>query len=310
MNTTINEIYALISILLIVITLLFGLSLWLASKAANTIFNTLNNKINTLENITFERLMLIEEQNKKINEMDETIISLIEQNKLFDKIHYNIVYDINNIEKTITTILDDTSTKIKKLKTKIVSSNKQIKNTHANYILEEQLKIDELKTQINELSTNLSLTNDKITNVENTMVTNEELDDSFNTLTRYLAELEITKESITAKLLLKNDNILKPVNCWVYLIRYNKHFYKKELRNTQLNAPVYNVEYLHHSGANDYESFHIYNRSMLSIAVGRNSIRLEDLNSKVGSIKDNYHINIGVMEGKVIKFGTVLDRVI
>ena len=115
MNTTINEIYALISILLIVITLLFGLSLWLASKAANTIFNTLNNKINTLENITFERLMLIEEQNKKINEMDETIISLIEQNKLFDKIHYNIVYDINNIEKTITTLLDDTSTQIKKL---------------------------------------------------------------------------------------------------------------------------------------------------------------------------------------------------
>jgi hypothetical protein len=65
MNTTINEIYALISIVLIVIILLFGFGLWLASKAANTIFNTLNNKINTLENITFERLMLIEEQNNQ-----------------------------------------------------------------------------------------------------------------------------------------------------------------------------------------------------------------------------------------------------
>jgi hypothetical protein len=320
MNTTVNEIYALISIVLIVIILLFGFGLWFTIKAANTIFNTLNNKINTLENITFERLMLIEEQNKKINEMDETILSLIEQNKLFDKIHYNIVYDINNIEKTITNMLDDTSTQIKKLKNKIVSSNKQIKNTHANYIFEEQIKIDELKTQIIELSTNIQETNDKITNVENTMVTNEELDDAFNTLTRYLAELHITRDCITAKLLLRNDEniykstsiILKPINCWVYLIRYNKQFYKKELRNTQLEAPVYNVEYLLTHGANDYKSFRICNGNCWGYEPnhGREIRNLEELNTKIGGIKDNYHINIGVMEGKVIKFGTVLDRVI
>lgn len=295
MNTTINEIYALISILLIVIILLFGLSLWLASKAANTIFTTLNNKINTLENITFERLMLIEEQNKKINEMDETILSLIEQNKLFDKIHYNIVYDINNIEKTITTLLDDTSTQIKKLKNKVVSSNKQIKNTHANYILEEQTKIDELKNQIIELSTNLSLTNDKITNVENTMVTNEELDDAFNTLTRFITETpDICRHGIPVRMARFGcyDGTQNPKVSFmerdlsVYLIRYNKEFYKKELTNARFNARIYKVEYhVNLEQPGDYRSFN----NLCASTGGPN-------------------INIGVMEGKVIKFGTVLDH--
>jgi len=295
MNTTLNEIYALISILLIVIILLFGLGLWLASKAANTIFTTLNNKINTLENITFERLTLIEEQTKKINEMDETILSLIEQNKLFDKIHYNIVYDINNIEKTITTLLDDTSTQIKKLKNKIVSSNKQIKNTHATSILEEQTKIDELKNQIIELSTNISLTNDKITNVENTMVTNEELDDTFNTLTRYLAEKGPLCERHTVS---KADfgcwdgtNIprlqLRTYTLQAYLIRYNKEFYKKDFKcSPRDNALVYKVE---------------YNPDGRFIGIH---------GSDTGTSTGEPNINIGVMEGKVIKFGTVLDRVI
>jgi len=317
MNTTINEIYTLISMLLIVIILLFGLGVRLAIKTANATYTNLNNKINTLENITLEKLMLVEEQNKKINDMDETILSLIEQNKLLVKSHYNIVYDINNIQTTISHLTDDTSSQIEELKNIVVSTNEKNENTHATYILEEQTKIDELKNQLIELSTNISLTNDKITNVENTMVTNEELDDTFNTLTRYLAERRITNEFITAKLLLRNDeniykstsNILKPVDCWVYLIRYNKQFYKKELRNTQLEAPVYNVEYYH--GVDDYESFRI-NTSHLGPNHGRriNQCGLYDSNSNVGGIKDNHHINIGVMEGKVIKFGTVLDRVI
>ena len=295
MNATLNEIYALISILLIVIILLFGLGLWLASKAANTIFTTLNNKINTLENITFERLTLIEEQTKKINEMDETILSLIEQNKLFDKIHYNIVYDINNIEKTITTLLDDTSNQIKKLKNKIVSSNKQIKNTHVTSILEEQTKIDELKNQIIELSTNISLTNDKITNVENTMVTNEELDDTFNTLTRFIAEsnYEITRHETQVRVSRFGcyDGTQNPKQSFiehdlpVYLIRYNKEFYKKELTNTRCNARIYKVEYRSPEHPRDPHSF----------------------NNEFAST-GGPNINIGVMEGKVIKFGTVLDH--
>jgi hypothetical protein len=117
MNTTINEIYALISMLLIVIILLFGLGVRLAIKTANTIYTTLNNKINTLENITLEKLMLVEEQNKKINHMDETILSLIEQNKLLVKSHYNIVYDINNIQTSISHLTYDTSTQIEEVKT-------------------------------------------------------------------------------------------------------------------------------------------------------------------------------------------------
>ena len=295
MNATLNEIYALISILLIVIILLFGLGLWLASKAANTIFTTLNNKINTLENITFERLTLIEEQTKKINEMDETILSLIEQNKLFDKIHYNIVYDINNIEKTITTLLDDTSNQIKKLKNKIVSSNKQIKNTHVTSILEEQTKIDELKNQIIELSTNISLTNDKITNVENTMVTNEELDDTFNTLTRFIAErnYEITRHNISVRISRFGcyDGTQNPKQSFiehdlpVYLIRYNKEFYKKEFTNPRCNARIYKVEYRAPEHPLDPHSF-----------------------NNSGASTGGPNINIGVMEGKVIKFGTVLDH--
>jgi hypothetical protein len=172
MNTTINEIYALISMLLIVIILLFGLGVRLAIKTANATYTNLNNKINTLENITLEKLMLVEEQNKKINDMDETILSLIEQNKLLVKSHYNIVYDINNIQTTISHLTDDTSCQIEELKNIVVSTNEKNEKTHATYILEEQTKIDELKNQLIELSTNISLTNDKITNVENANVSN------------------------------------------------------------------------------------------------------------------------------------------
>jgi len=318
MNTTINEIYTLISMLLIVIILLFGLGVRFAIKTANATYTNLNNKINTLENITLEKLMLVEEQNKKINDMDETILSLIEQNKLLVKSHYNIVYDINNIQTTISHLTDDTMRQIEELKNIVVSTNEKNENTHATYILEEQTKIDELKNQLIELSKNISLTNDKITNVENTMVTNEELDDTFNTLTRYLAEMIVTKDCITAKLLVRNDEnmykststILKPVSCWVYLIRYNKQFYKKELRKTQLNAAVYNVEYMtpNFGDVHDFSSFRIGNAEIGGPNHGRNSRC--DLNANVGGIKDNYHINIGVMEGKVIKFGTVLDRII
>jgi len=174
MNTTINEIYALISMLLIVIILLFGLGVRLAIKTANATYTNLNNKINTLENITLEKLMLVEEQNKKINDMDETILSLIEQNKLLVKSHYNIVYDINNIQTTISHLTDDTSSQIEELKNIVVSTNEKNENTHATYILEEQTKIDDLKKQLIELSTNISLTNDKITNVSNNNDTEEE----------------------------------------------------------------------------------------------------------------------------------------
>jgi len=174
MNTTINEIYTLISMLLIVIILLFGLGVRFAIKTANATYTNLNNKINTLENITLEKLMLVEEQNKKINHMDETILSLIEQNKLLVKSHYNIVYDINNIQTTISHLTDDTSSQIEELKNIVVSTNEKNENTHATYILEEQTKIDDLKKQLIELSTNISLTNDKITNVSNNNDTEEE----------------------------------------------------------------------------------------------------------------------------------------
>jgi len=307
MNTTINEIYTLISMLLIVIILLFGLGVRFAIKTANATYTNLNNKINTLENITLEKLMLVEEQNKKINDMDETILSLIEQNKLLVKSHYNIVYDINNIQTTISHLTYDTSSQIEELKNIVVSTNEKNENTHATYILEEQTKIHELKNQLIELSTNISLTNDKITNVENTMVTNEELDDTFNTLTRYLAELGVTKEYINARMWLNRNldnryNILTGVLGTdarpVFLIRYNKEFYKKEIRNPLLNAPVYKVEY------HDYENKITWNQ-----ADSRTFIIGAWDNPACASTGEP-NINIGVMEGKVLKFGTVLDRII
>ena len=305
MNTTINEIYALISMLLIVIILLFGLGIRLLIKTANTTYTNLNNKINTLENITLEKLMLVEEQNKKINHMDETILSLIEQNKLLVKSHYNIVYDINNIQTTISHLTDDTTTQIEELKNIFVSTNEKNENTHATYILEEQTKIDELKNQIIELSTNICLTNDKITNVENTMVTNEELDDTFNTLTRYLAEHNsaITREYHTVSKAVfgcYGTNIpklqLRTCTLQAYLIRYNKEFYKKEFKNPLLNTLVYKVEY-HNI---DYKEFPYDPRTFI---IGTNE-------NNSGTSTGEPNINIGVMEGKVIKFGTVLDRVI
>jgi hypothetical protein len=107
-----------------------------------------------------------------------TILGLIDQNKILIKSHYNIVYDINNIQKTISHITDDTTKQIKKHK-----------NTHATYILEQRINMDELKNKIVQLSTNIHEIKHKLTNLENTMVTNEELTDAFNTLTRYLFEI-------------------------------------------------------------------------------------------------------------------------
>jgi hypothetical protein len=239
--------------------------------------------------------MLVEEQNKKINHMDETILSLIEQNKLLVKSHYNIVYDINNIQTTISHLTDETSSQIEELKNIVVSTNEKNENTHATYILGQQTKIDDLKKQLIELSTNISLTNDKITNVENTMVTNEELDDTFNTLTRYLAEKGPLNEQHTVSKAVfgcwDGTNIpklqLRTCTLQAYLIRYNKKFYKKEIRNQLLNAPVYKVEY--------HED-------------GRFIMGTSENNSGTSTGEPN--INIGVMEGKVLKFGTVLDRVI
>jgi hypothetical protein len=163
--------------------------------------------------------------------------------------------------------------------------------------LEEQIKIDELKTQIIELSTNISLTSDKITNVENTMVTNEELDDAFNTLTRYLAEKgPLCEQHTVSKAVLGWDGTnnpilqLRTVTLQAYLIRYNKQFYKKDLKSSPRdNALVYKVEY----------------REDGTFIIGINEGSYYSCTST-----GEPNINIGVMEGKVIKFGTVLDRVI
>ena len=119
-NAIINEMNEMTAIVILSILLLVVWTVLLrnSSKTKDTI-TTLTNKINTLENITFERFMLFEEQNKKINDMDEIIFTLMEQNKLLIKSHDEIIksandsqaitnrefneikYKINNIENTV-----------------------------------------------------------------------------------------------------------------------------------------------------------------------------------------------------------------
>ncbi len=120
----------ILSMLLLVVCLWI---VWLrnSSKTKDTITN-LTNKINVLENITLQRITLFEEQNKKINDMDEIIFTLMEQNKLLIKSHDEIIketndsqaittqefneikYKINNIENTVDK-LDETCNEKNKL---------------------------------------------------------------------------------------------------------------------------------------------------------------------------------------------------
>ena len=141
-----NEMTAIIilSMLLLVVCLWI---VWLrnSSKTKDTI-TTLTNKINVLENITLQRITLFEEQNKKINDMDEIIFTLMEQNKLLIKSHDEIIketndsqaitnqefneikYKINNIENTVDK-LDETNNEQNKKMTDIENTVDKLDET-------------------------------------------------------------------------------------------------------------------------------------------------------------------------------------
>jgi hypothetical protein len=107
-----NEMTAIIilSMLLLVVCLWI---VWLrnSSKTKDTI-TTLTNKINVLENITLQRITLFEEQNKKINDMDEIIFTLMEQNKLLIKSHDEIIKDTNDSQEITTQEFNEIKYKI------------------------------------------------------------------------------------------------------------------------------------------------------------------------------------------------------
>jgi hypothetical protein len=162
-NTIINEMTAIIilSMLLLVVCLWI---VWLrsSSKTKDTITN-LTNKINVLENITFQRVMLFEEQNKKINDMDEIIFTLMEQNKLLIKSHDEIIketndsqeittqefneikYKINNIENTVDK-LDETNNEQNKKMTDIENTVDKLDETCNE---KNKLLYDKTQTGIN-----------------------------------------------------------------------------------------------------------------------------------------------------------------
>lgn len=130
-NAKMNEMTAII-ILSILLLVVWTVLLLISSKTKNTI-TTLTNKINVLENITLQRVMLFEEQNKKINDMDEIIFTLMEQNKLLIKSHDEIIketndsqaittqefneikYKINNIENTVDKLYETNNEQNKKM---------------------------------------------------------------------------------------------------------------------------------------------------------------------------------------------------
>ena len=151
-----NEMTAIIilSMLLLVVCLWI---VWLrnSSKTKDTI-TTLTNKINVLENITFERFILFEEQNKKINDMDEIIFTLMEQNKLLIKSHDEIMKDTNDSQEI-------TNQEFNEIKYKIYN----IENT-----------VDKLDETNNEQ-------NKKMTDIENTV---DKLDETCNEKNKLLSD--------------------------------------------------------------------------------------------------------------------------
>jgi len=113
MNAIINEMNEMTAIVILSILLLVVWTVLLrnSSKTKDTI-TALTNKVNTLENITFERFVLFEEQNKKINDMDEIIFTLMEQNKLLIKSHDEIIKDTNDSQAITTQEFNEIKYKI------------------------------------------------------------------------------------------------------------------------------------------------------------------------------------------------------
>jgi len=156
-NAIINEMNEMTAIVILSILLLVVWTVLLrnSSKTKDTI-NTLTNKINVLENITFERFMLFEEQNKKINDMDEIIFTLMEQNKLLIKSHDEIIKDTNDSQGITTQEFNEIKYKIN-----------NIENT-----------VDKLDATNNEQ-------NKKINNIENTV---DKLDETCNEKNKLLSD--------------------------------------------------------------------------------------------------------------------------
>jgi len=108
-----NKMNEMTAIVILSILLLVGWFVLLrnSSKPKDTI-TTLTNKINVLENIMLNRITLFEEQNKKINDMDEIIFTLMEQNKLLIKSHDEIIKDTNDSQGITTQEFNEIKYKI------------------------------------------------------------------------------------------------------------------------------------------------------------------------------------------------------
>jgi len=152
-----NEMNEMTAIVILSILLLVGWFVLLrnSSKPKDTI-TTLTNKINVLENIMLNRITLFEEQNKKINDMDEIIFTLMEQNKLLIKSHDEIIKDTNDSQAITTQEFNEIKYKIN-----------NIENT-----------VDKLDATNNEQ-------NKKINNIENTV---NKLDETYNEKNKLLSD--------------------------------------------------------------------------------------------------------------------------
>ena len=154
MNAIINEMNEMTAIVILSILLLVVWTVLLrnSSKTKDTI-TTLTNKINVLENIMLNRITLFEEQNKKINDMDEIIFTLMEQNKLLIKSHDEIIKDTNDSQAITTQEFNEIKYKINNIENTVdqldATNNEQ--NKKINNIENTVNKLDETCNEKNKL---------------------------------------------------------------------------------------------------------------------------------------------------------------
>jgi len=222
MNAIINEMNEMTAIVILSILLLVVWTVLLrnSSKTKDTI-TTLTNKINVLENITFERFMLFEEQNKKINDMDEIIFTLMEQNKLLIKSHDEIIKDTNDSQAITTQEFNEIKYKIN-----------NIENT-----------VDKLDATNNEQ-------NKKINNIENTV---DKLDATCNEKNKLLSDKTQTGinlyNSMECKFIKIIDTIENPTkyelnNLVLQISKYFENFQPIiEYYRSKVNTPEMSLYY-------------------------------------------------------------------
>jgi len=284
MNAIINEMNEMTAIVILSILLLVVWTVLLrnSSKTKDTI-NTLTNKINILENITFERFMLFEEQNKKINDMDEIIFTLMEQNKLLIKSHDEIIKDTNDSQAITTQEFNEIKYKINNIENtvdKLDETNNE-QNKKINNIENTVNKLDETCNEKNKLlsdktQTGINLYNsmeckfikiiDTIENPSKYELNNLVLQisnyfENFQPIIEYYISRSQTPEMSLYYESIPYYNIPLTFSRDIYniLVKYFKKYYNKNETGVGHFAPLRQFQYVSDDDINnDYKGRHLH----------------------------------------------------